>query len=112
MTSVCRLGKNELQQVESRFGFTHATENYQELLEIPSLQAVVIASPYTLHYQHALTALKRGLHVLCEKPLTTKADEARKLVEEAKRKMDAGAVGDIEFVMCHIASPIWSLLES
>ena len=133
LTGVCRLGKDELQQVKSRFGFTHATEDYQELLDIPGLQGVVVASPHTLHYQHALAALKRGLHVLCEKPLTTKADEARELVEEANRqnvqlmvpygwhyaefiqeaklKMDAGAVGDIEFVMCHMASPIRSLLE-
>ena len=133
LTGVCRLGKDELQQVKSRFGFTHATEDYQELLDIPGLEGVVVASPHTLHYQHALAALKRGLHVLCEKPLTTKADEARELVEEANRqdvqlmvpygwhyaefiqeaklRMDAGAVGDIEFVMCHMASPIRSLLE-
>ena len=32
-----------------------------------------------------------------------------KFIQEAKRKMDAGAVGDIEFVMCHMASPIRSL---
>ncbi len=83
LTGVCRLGKDELQQVKSRFGFTHATENYKELLDIPGLQGVVIASPHTLHYQHSLTALKRGVHVLYEKPLTTKADEARELVEEA-----------------------------
>lgn len=34
-----------------------------------------------------------------------------KFIQEAKRKMDAGPVGDIEFVMCHMASPIRSLLE-
>ena len=50
LTGVCRLGKDELQQVKSRFGFTHATENYQELLNIPGLQGVVVASPHTLHY--------------------------------------------------------------
>ena len=77
LTGVCRLVDEPLQQVKSRFGFTHATEDYQELLDIPGLQGVVVASPHTLHYQHALAALKRGLHVLCEKPLTTKADEAR-----------------------------------
>ena len=92
-----------------------------------------MASPHTLHYKHALAALKRGLHVLCEKPLTTKAEEARELVEEAnrqgielmvpygwhygefiqeaKQRMDDGAVGDIEYVMCHMASPVRALLE-
>ncbi len=133
LASVCRLGADELQQVKTRFGFTHATEDYEELLEIPGLNGVIVASPHTLHYEHALAALKRGLHVLCEKPLTTKSHEARELVaeadrngvelmvpygwhysefnQEAKRRMDEKAVGDIEFVMCHMASPVRALLE-
>jgi predicted dehydrogenase len=133
LASVCRLGAGELQQVKDKFGFTHATEDYKELLDTAGLKGVVIASPHTLHYEHALAALKRGLHVLCEKPLTTKASEARELVEEAERqgvelmipygwhygeliqeaklRMDEGAVGKIEFVMCHMASPVRSLLE-
>ena len=32
-------------------------------------------------------------------------------IQEAKRRMDEGAVGEIEFVMCHMASPIRSLIE-
>ena len=50
LTGVCRLGRDDLQQVKSRFGFTYATEHYQELLDIPGLQGVVVASPHTLHY--------------------------------------------------------------
>ncbi|MBU96762.1 MAG: oxidoreductase [Dehalococcoidia bacterium] len=133
LASVCRLGADELQQVKEKFGFTHATQDYRELLETPGLKGVIVASPHTLHYEHALAALKKGLHVMCEKPLTTRADQARELVEEAdkqgvelmipygwhygefiqeaKRRMDDGAVGQIEFVMCHMASPVRSLLE-
>tara|TARA_B100000676_G_scaffold313300_1_gene393155 strand:+ start:3870 stop:4931 length:1062 start_codon:yes stop_codon:yes gene_type:complete len=133
LASVCRLGADSLQQVKDRFDFTHATEDYRELLETPDLKGVVVASPHTLHYEHALAALKKGLHVLCEKPLTTRGSEARELVAEAdrqgvelmvpygwhysefiqhaKRQMDKGAIGEIEFVMCHMASPIRSLLE-
>ena len=59
LTGVCRLGIDELQQVKQRFNFTHATENYEELLEIPGLHGVVVASPHTLHHQHALAALKK-----------------------------------------------------
>ncbi|MEX0762140.1 MAG: Gfo/Idh/MocA family oxidoreductase [Dehalococcoidia bacterium] len=133
MTAVCRLGADELQQVKDRFGFHHATEDYLDLLEIPDLAGVVVSSPHTLHFEHAMAALKRGLHVMCEKPLATNAGDARALVaearrqgvhllvpygwhyspfiQEAKRRMDAGAVGEIEFVMCHMASPIRDLLE-
>ena len=133
LASVCRLGADELLQVKNKFGFTHATENYRELLETSGLSGVVVASPHTLHFEHAMAALKKGYHVMCEKPLTTKAAEARELVaeaerqgvqlvipygwhyskfiQEAKRRMDEKAVGEIEYVMCHMASPIRSLLE-
>ncbi len=132
MTSVCRLGADELQQVRERFGFTHATESYEDLLEM-DLDGVVVSTPHSLHHEHALAAIERGLHVMCEKPLATTAAHARELVEaadrtgvqllvpygwhyapfiqEAKRRMEQGAVGRIEFVMCHMASPIRKLLE-
>ena len=132
MTAVCRLGADELQQVKQRFGFSYATQDYRELLDL-ELDAVVVSTPHSMHHEHALAAVERGLHVMCEKPLTTNAAQARELVEaadrkgvhllvpygwhyapfiqEAKRRMEQGAVGDIEFVMCHMASPIRKLLE-
>ena len=133
MAAVCRLGADELQQVRQQFGFEYATEDYRELLDNVELDGVVVASPHTLHYEHALAALERGLHVMCEKPLTTSGVHARKLVEvaaeqgveivipygwhykpyvqEARNRLNAGAVGTIEFVMCHMASPVRGLLE-
>jgi predicted dehydrogenase len=133
LTAVCRLGRTELVQVQERFGFRHAYEDYQAMLEEVELDGVVVVSPHTLHYEHARAALERGLHVLCEKPMTTRAEHARELVRladerglhlmvaygwhhkplvrEAKRLLDEGAVGPIEFVMCHMASPIRGLLE-
>ncbi len=132
MTAVCRLGADELQQVKDGFGFRHATENYKELLDL-ELDAVVVSTPHSMHHEHALAAIERGLHVMSEKPLATTAAHARELVhaaerkgvhllipygwhyapfiQEAKRRMEQGAVGDIEFVMCHMASPIRKLLE-
>jgi len=132
-TAVCRIGADELQRVKSEFGFEVATENFEELLDIPDLDGVIVASPHGFHYEHAIAALKRGLHVMCEKPLTTDADQARELVAEAKRqgvqllmphgwhyspfvqeakeRMDRGEIGSIEFVQCHMASPLRTLLS-
>lgn len=132
MTAVCRLGADELQQVKDRFGFEFATEDYRDLLGM-DLDAVVVSTPHSMHHEHALAAIEKGMHVMCEKPLTTNAAHARELVEaadrkdvhllvpygwhyapfiqEAKKRMDDGAVGEIEFVLCHMASPIRKLLE-
>jgi len=133
LTAVCRLGAAELEQVRSRFGFLHAYEDYEAMLREVELDAVFVVSPHTLHHAHARAALERGLHVLCEKPLCTQAADARELVhlaerrglhllvpygwhykpfiQEAKRRLDSGAVGDIQYVLCHMASPIRSLLR-
>jgi myo-inositol 2-dehydrogenase/D-chiro-inositol 1-dehydrogenase len=39
------------------------------------LQAVVVASATTVHAEQAIKAIERGLHVLCEKPLSTGVEQ-------------------------------------
>src|SRR6187455_3143265 len=68
LAAVCRLGKPELQRVKEHFGFAFATEDAAELAAHPGLDAVVVTSPHTLHFEHARLALQRGLHVMCDKP--------------------------------------------
>lgn len=131
LTAVCRLGAGELQQVKEKFAFHFATESAEELVSHPGLDAVIVSSPHTLHYQHAKLALQRGLHVLCEKPMCIKGEQARELVRLAKEKglhllvpygwhykpfvqqakqwMDAGLVGTVQYVLCHMASPLKTL---
>lgn len=51
--------------------------NYDEMLQTEiknGLQAVVIASATAVHAEQAIKAIKLGLHVLCEKPLSTNAE--------------------------------------
>lgn len=60
-------------------------EDYREMLEKIELDAVVICSPHTLHYEQATDALNKGLHTLIEKPMTCSSAEAEQLIETAKR---------------------------
>lgn len=48
---------------------------FEEMVETPGLQAVVIASATHLHPEHTLACLRRGIHVLCEKPIATSTDQ-------------------------------------
>lgn len=61
--------------------------SYDILLEEEGneLDFVDIATPPCFHAPIGLAALERGLHVLCEKPLTTTLDEARQLLASAQR---------------------------
>jgi predicted dehydrogenase len=130
LAGVCRLGTEMLQTVKDEFGFPFATEDYHELLS-QELDGVVVTSPHHLHHEHAKAALLAGCHVMCEKPMTLQADHAWELVtlakernlhlivpygwhykpyiNQAKQYMREGVVGDIEYVLCHMASPTKAL---
>jgi predicted dehydrogenase len=54
-----------------------------DLINDPQIDAVVIATPVSSHFDLAMSALKAGKHVLVEKPLAARSDQARKLVDEA-----------------------------
>jgi predicted dehydrogenase len=67
-------------------GIPMATANLQEVLNNKEIAAVHICTPNVDHYPMSLAAIEAGKAVLCEKPLTMTADEARKLVAAAKAK--------------------------
>src|SRR6266581_4653755 len=85
LVAVCRLGRDELRRVQERFRFPFATEDAAELVRQP-LDGVIVTSPHTLHYEHARLALEAGLHVMCDKPMCTRAEHARGLVRLAQAK--------------------------
>jgi predicted dehydrogenase len=74
-----------------RFGVPHACASLTEALEL-GLDAVSLATPPATHAPLALEAIAAGCHVLCEKPFTLDAAEAR-AVERATA--EAGVVGYI-----------------
>jgi len=54
---------------------------YDELLDSGAIDAVYIALPNTLHRDYTERAAKRGVHVLCEKPLAATSDDCRAMIE-------------------------------
>ncbi|HKD70294.1 MAG TPA: Gfo/Idh/MocA family oxidoreductase [Candidatus Binataceae bacterium] len=75
------------------FGVPEALTSLDKALELPGLDAVVIASPPQTHKPFTLQAIAKGKHVLCEKPLALTAAEAAEMLDEARR---AGVVHMLE----------------
>lgn len=67
-----------------RFELKFSTDSLEEFFE--NIDAVYIAAPHATHYEYTKAALLAGKHVLCEKPVCLKQEEARELYELAKLK--------------------------
>ncbi|MFI3201565.1 MAG: Gfo/Idh/MocA family oxidoreductase [Eubacteriales bacterium] len=72
------------QEFKERFNLLYATSQFEEFLN--QIDAVYIASPHETHYEYTKEALKRGKHVLCEKPMVFTKCEAEELFALAKEQ--------------------------
>ena len=120
LVALCRRNEEMLKKMADHFEVENTFTDYRQMLDDVELDGVLIATPHALHYEHAKYALEKGLHVLLEKPMTVKAEDARALVrlaEERERTLvvalnppywahchlirqaiESGEIGDIESI--------------
>ena len=72
-------------RVAQKFGIERAFERLDDMLEADDIDAVDICTPNFLHAPMAIAALDAGKHVLSERPLARRADEAANMVKAAKK---------------------------
>lgn len=73
-------------------GVENAYEDWRDMLEHKGLQAVHVCAPNNLHYEISKAALEKGLHVVCDKPLSMTVEEAQDLVRIAKEAKGVSAI--------------------
>jgi predicted dehydrogenase len=117
---ICDLDEERLASFSRRYPGAAPTERFEDLLEDPELDAVLIATPVFTHFELAAKALAAGKHTFVEKPLAPSAAEAEGLialagehgvrlmcgqtflysppVREVKRLIDTDELGDIFFI--------------
>jgi predicted dehydrogenase len=129
--AVNRRSQTALDKILTKFDIPRSYTDYKEMLAKEQLDAVVITSPHTLHFEHAKAALEAGCHVLIDKPMTTSAADARALVNLAKYKgreiiipygwnykdfattaselIADGRIGEVRHVTCQMATFTYDL---
>ena len=73
-------------ELADRYLIREIYTEYPVFLTRTDIDTVYIGIISSMHYEYAKEALKAGKNVICEKPFTTEYDEARELIDLAKRK--------------------------
>lgn len=68
-----------------KYEIPNAYSSYEELSTAPNVDVVYIATPHTVHKNNILLCLEAGKAVLCEKPFTVNADEAKEVISLARK---------------------------
>jgi len=91
LTAICDIDKRKLTELRAVRDFDHATDvgslgsevatftDYGKMLDSGKVDAVLIATPHYFHPEMAIEAFRRGIHVVCEKPVAITAREAREM---------------------------------
>ena len=94
LVGVVDVDENRAQSIGENLGVPSYT-SMEELFQRQNPEALSIVVPTSLHYPVAKNALERGVHVLIEKPVTTRPSEAEELLNIAARKNLVLQVGHI-----------------
>ena len=69
------------------------TDSFENMLKDDAVEAVLLATPHSLHHDQVIAAAGRGKHVFCEKPLALRRDHAARMFEACRNANVVLAVG-------------------
>ena len=86
VTMVCDMSQQTLKKVNKAYPQISVTDNIDELIKSPDVDAIAIATPVFTHHDLAKKVLEAGKSVFVEKPFTYTVAEAEDLIELAAKK--------------------------
>jgi predicted dehydrogenase len=85
MHTIVAQDKAGVESFAQRWGWKHASSDWQKAVADPEIDLVDVTSPNYLHAEMAIAALEAGKHVACEKPLAGTLDDARRMRDAARK---------------------------
>lgn len=90
---ICDIKPDRLLAAKTNYPYVNTVEDYFDVLNDETIDAVNIATPIKTHYEIAKNALLAGKHVLVEKPLTASSIEMEELISLAQKTQKTLMVG-------------------
>ena len=87
LVAFCDIIQESAETAAAKYGIEGALvcEDYKEVLQDATIDIVHVLTPNISHAEISIAALEAGKHVMCEKPMAKTAEDARRMVETAKR---------------------------
>ena len=87
LVAICDLNKPEAEEFAELYGVAKKKvfTDYRKMFSLPEIDAVGIATPNHLHAPMTIDALRKGKHVLIEKPMALNPKEAKAMVAAARK---------------------------
>ena len=92
LEAVCDTSKLLIKAFE-KYTNVHCFKDYKRMIDVASLDCVIIAIPTKMHAEVVAYALNKGLHVFCEKPFVLDVQDGVKLTDLAESKELVSQVG-------------------
>src|ERR1041385_9069067 len=86
VTAVCDSREERLNQLRKLYPTLALYNNASELIADNDVDAVVVATPVSSHFDLTMAALNAGKHVLVEKPIASNSEQAQQLIEVADKR--------------------------
>ncbi len=86
ITAVCSRQQEQADSFAAEFNIPHAFGSLDDLLASGKTDIVYLCSPHSAHYAQAMQCLSAGQHVLCEKPMTLRAADTKRLYAHARER--------------------------
>ena len=86
VVAICDPNELKLKEVAEKFNIPQEFTDYQKLLAVKEIDAVVICTPNAFHKEQSIAALQAGKDVLCEKPVALNSKEVSEILKTAKER--------------------------
>lgn len=83
LIGVCDINTDAAHAMARRYGVSHVTADWNDVLSLPGVDIIGMAVGPTQHRDIALAALKKGLHIFMEKPCGATSEDARHIRDAA-----------------------------
>ena len=91
LTALCDVRPERLEMYPGKRHYT----DFEEMLKSEQLDILDICLPTYLHADYAVRALERGIHVLCEKPMSLKEEDVDRIYSTAEKN-------NVKFMVAHV----------